>query len=258
MSQAQNQATAAALSHLGYTTSPRDAGALVFGTNPGTPAYNVLKVGQVITAVNGTAVTGICSLTAALHGLAPGTSATLSVEQSSVKSSGLFVNGPIVQQRITLGTPPKGLTDGACDTGTPTAYLGIDPNTQKAWTFPINVVVRTPSIGGPSAGLSMSLGIIDKLSGGHLTGGRTIAATGTIDAKGSVGDVGGVAQKTVAVERGGATVFFVPPQEYKVALSKDTPQLHVYPVSTLDQALQILKRLGGTLPTSHLPSQAAP
>ena len=258
MSQAQSQATAAALTYLGYTASERNVGALVFGTTPGTPAYNVLKVSQVITAVNGKAVTGICSLTSALHGLQPGSTATLSVEQSSVKASGLFVNGPIVQRKITLGTPPKGLTDGLCGTGRPTAYLGIDPNTQKSWSFPINVFVRTNNIGGPSAGLSMALGIIDKLSGGHLTGGHTIAATGTIDAKGSVGPVGGVPQKTVAVERAGATDFFVPPQEYRDALSKDTPQLHVYAVSTLDQALQILKRLGGTLPTHHVSGQAAP
>ena len=82
--------------------------------------------------------------------------------------------------------------------------------------------------------------------------------TGTIDANGAVGDVGGVAQKTVAVERAGATVFFVPPQEYKAALSKDTPQLHVYAVSTLDQALAILKKLGGTVPTNHVSAEAAP
>ena len=104
----------------------------------------------------------------------------------------------------------------------------------------------------------MTLGIIDKLSGGHLTGNRTVAATGTIDPQGDVGDVGGVPEKTVAVERAGATVFFVPPQEYQAALSKDTPQLHVYAVSTLGQALRILQRLGGTLPTSHVPAQAAP
>ncbi len=258
MSQAQSQAKAAALTYLGYTPKERDAGALVFGIAPGSPASHVLKVAQVITAVNKTPVTDDCSLVSALHGLKPGTEATLSVEMSSVKASGAFVSGPTVQRSITLGAPPKGLTDGGCGLGKPTAYLGIDPNTQQSWDFPVNVRVNTVDIGGPSAGLSMTLGIIDKLSGGHLTGGRTVAATGTIDASGAVGDVGGVPQKTVAVERAGATVFFVPPQEYKAAMSKATPQLHVYAVSTLDQALSILKRLGGTLSASHLPSQAAP
>ncbi len=118
--------------------------------------------------------------------------------------------------------------------------------------------MNTADIGGPSAGLAMALGIMDKLSGGHLTGNRIVAATGTIDPAGNVGDVGGVAEKTIAVERAGATVFFVPPQELAAAKSKDTSQLHVYAVSTLDQALRILKSLGGTLPASHLPAQAAP
>ena len=249
MSQAQSDATAAALTHLGYTVHATNAGALVYGIPAGTPASHVLKVAQVITAVNGTATPTPCALVNALHGLEPGTSATLSVEASSINASGAFVAGPTVQRTITLGTPPKGLVDPGCGPPTkPTAYLGIETEQQIAWDFPVKVSVHTADIGGPSAGLAMTLGIIDKLSGGNLTGKRTVAATGTIDAQGNVGDVGGVPQKTIAVERAGATVFFVPPQEYKAALSKDTPQLHVYAVSTLDQALRILKRLGGTMP----------
>ena len=59
MSQAQAQAKAAALRHLGYTVKEQDAGALVFGIAPGSPASHVLKVSQVITAVNGIPVTGV-------------------------------------------------------------------------------------------------------------------------------------------------------------------------------------------------------
>ena len=111
---------------------------------------------------------------------------------------------------------------------------------------------------GPSAGLSMTLGIMDKLSSGRLTGNRIVAATGTIDQDGNVGDVGGVAEKTIAVERAGATVFFVPSVEYTAAESKATPQLHVYAVKNLDQVLRILERLGGKVPTKPVPVQAAP
>jgi PDZ domain-containing protein len=259
MSQAQSSATAAALTHLGYSATPRNAGVLVFGISPGSPAAHVLKVSQVITAVNGTAVRTDCEFVTALHGLKPGTTATLSVEQSSVKQSGAFVNGPVVTRNVPLGTPPKGLIEQGCGAAdrVPTAYLGIAPETQVDWSFPVKVEINTADIGGPSAGLSMTLGIIDKLSGGDLTGKRIVAATGTIDAEGDVGPVGGVPQKTIAVERAGATVFFVPPLEYKDALSKDTPQLHVYAVSTLDQVLRILQRLGGTMPVQHVPAQAA-
>ena len=259
MAQAQSDATAAALSRLWYTVSDKNAGVLVYGIPPGTPASRVLKVSEVVTAVNATATPTPCALVNALHGLVAGTQATLSVEASSISASGAFVAGPTVHRKITLGTPPKGLVDTGCGPATkPTAYLGIQTAQQLAWDFPVKVSVHTADIGGPSAGLAMTLGIIDKLSGGDLTGKRTLAATGTIDAQGDVGDVGGVAQKTIAVERAGATVFFVPPEEYAAAMSKDTPQLHVYAVSSLDQALRILKRLGGTMPANHVSAQAAP
>jgi Lon-like protease len=107
----------------------------------------------------------------------------------------------------------------------------------------------------------MTLGIIDKLSSGRLTGNRIVAATGTIDQDGNVGDVGGVAEKTIAVERAGASVFFVPDTvEGRTALAKANAQLHVYAVSNLDQVLRILKRLGGNVPTNPkpVPVQAAP
>ena len=103
----------------------------------------------------------------------------------------------------------------------------------------------------------MTLTIIDKLYSGYATGGRTVAATGTIDPRGHVGPVGGVAQKTVAVERAGATVFLVPPQEYATAKSKDVPSLHIYKVSTLNQALSVLRHLGGHVPPKPTTAAAA-
>lgn len=78
----------------------------------------------------------------------------------------------------------------------------------------VKVTLKLADVGGPSAGLLFTLGIIDKLdgdgSGGDLTGGRTVAGTGTIDADGKVGAVGGVGLKTQAARRDGATVFLVP------------------------------------------------
>jgi PDZ domain-containing secreted protein len=60
------------------------------------------------------------------------------------------------------------------------------------------------------------------------------------------------------VEKAGATVFFVPSGEYTTAEAKATPQLHVYGVSTLDQVLRDLQRLGGSVPSHPVPAQAAP
>ena len=128
---------------------------------------------------------------------------------------------------------------------TVTLDLGIQPEDQVDYTYPFPVSIDVTNIGGPSAGLAMTLGVIDALTSGSVTGGHTVAATGTMDASGDVGDVGGVPQKTVAVENAGATIFLVPPQEYKAALSKDRPGLKIYAVSTLDQALAVLAAHGG-------------
>jgi Lon-like protease len=259
MAQAQSFATAAALSHLGYTVTSSNIGALVYGIVPGSPAAKTLKVAQVITAVNGTPTTSECGLIQALHAYSPGTTVTLSVEQSSINSVGTFVSGPVVQKPITLEKAPKASVVNFCG-GPPitqTAFIGVEAETQQAWHFPVQVTVHTQNIGGPSAGLAMTLGIIDKLSSGQLTGGRVVAATGTIDQNGNVGDVGGVAEKTIAVERAGATVFFVPKVELKTAEAKASPQLHVYAVSNLDQVLRILQRLGGKVTTNPVPAQVA-
>ena len=255
MAQAQNFATASALTYLGYTVKSTNAGALVYGIEPRSPAEKTLELGQVIEKVDGTPTPTDCALVSSLHGLQPGDQAELAVQESHINDEGALVPGAVVEKSVTLGVPPKGLVETGCGPPSkPTAFLGIDPQTKQDWDFPVDVKINTPQIGGPSAGLAMTLGIIDKLSSGRLTGHRVIAATGTIDQYGNVGQVGGVPEKTIAVERAGATVFFVPKPEYAQAEARATTQLHVYGVNTLDQALRILKRLGGNVPTNPVPA----
>ncbi|GAA2234724.1 YlbL family protein [Streptomyces nogalater] len=111
----------------------------------------------------------------------------------------------------------------------------------------VEVTLRLADVGGPSAGLLFSLGIIDKLdgdgSGGDLTGGRTIAGTGTIDGSGKVGAVGGVALKTQAARRDGATVFLVPKAECGEAEAELPKGLRLVPVTTLKGAVDALVAL---------------
>lgn len=247
MAQSQAAAKAAALSHLGYQVSEENVGALVFATVPGTPASSALRVGQIIKSVGSTQIATACDFIRAVHSDPPGSVVRLSVEQSTATSQGVIAPGKVVEVGVRLATRPSSLpSDTGCSgvVGPSAGYLGVTIQTQQSFTYPIPVGIRTSDIGGPSAGLAMTLGIMDKLSSGNLTRGRVVAATGTIDPSGDVGDVGGVAQKTIAVERAGATVFLVPPAEYRAAMSKDNRTLHIYPVSTLDQALNILRRLG--------------
>lgn len=111
----------------------------------------------------------------------------------------------------------------------------------------IKVKLSLADVGGPSAGLMFALGIVDKLDGdgaGHdLTGGRTVAGTGTITAGGKVGAVGGVPLKTQAARRDGATVFLVPRKECADARAELPKGMRLIPVSTLDGAVDALKAL---------------
>jgi PDZ domain-containing protein len=133
----------------------------------------------------------------------------------------------------------------ARDDGTP--LLGI---TQQTWKqefhFPFGVDIDSGQIGGPSAGLAFTLAVLDVLTPGELTGGQRIAATGTIDPDGKIGPVGGVAQKTVAVKRSGATLFLVPSEEYGQAKARAGNGLRVEKVDTLDDALKVLSSLHGS------------
>jgi PDZ domain-containing protein len=115
----------------------------------------------------------------------------------------------------------------------------------------VTVTLRLADVGGPSAGLLFTLGIVDTLGdNGDLTGGRTIAGTGTITADGRVGPVGGVPLKTQAAHRDGATVFLVPKAECADARSELPAGMRLVPVGTLAGALDALKalRTGGHVP----------
>ncbi|MGA5052312.1 S16 family serine protease [Streptomyces cellulosae] len=111
----------------------------------------------------------------------------------------------------------------------------------------IDISLKLADVGGPSAGLLFSLGIVDKLdgdgSGGDLTGGRVVAGTGTIDAEGRVGAVGGVPLKTQAARRDGATVFLVPRDECGEAKAELPKGLRLVPVTTLKGAVDALVAL---------------
>ena len=69
--------------------------------------------------------------------------------------------------------------------GATTASRRSASSSGPATSSPFDVSVNIDeSIGGPSAGLMFSLGIYDTLTKGSLTGGDTVAGTGTIDGRG--------------------------------------------------------------------------
>ncbi|MGW0608247.1 S16 family serine protease [Streptomyces sp. NPDC002644] len=115
------------------------------------------------------------------------------------------------------------------------SYLGRNPDD-------VEVTLRLADVGGPSAGLLFSLGIIEKL-GTDLAGDTVVAGTGTISPDGVVGPVGGVALKTRAAVRDGATVFLVPEAECGDALAERPRGLRLVPVTSLKGAVTSLTAL---------------
>lgn len=248
MAQSKTAAKAAALSRLGYRVTATQDGAVVIAVGANAPAKDAVSVADVIDAVNGQTITSSCGLIAAVHEMNPGTRIELGVRKASIARDGTISYSATTALAVTLGRPAH-RTESDCPgvTGPSKSYLGVSLEDDVAYGFPMEISIATPNIGGPSAGLAMTIGIMDRLSGGHLVQGHHLAATGTMDPDGQVGDVGGVAQKTVAVTRAGATVFFVPHQEFKVASSKAPAALKVVAVSSLDDALNVLFAQGGSL-----------
>ena len=239
MTDAMSAASVVALRTLGYTVVEHDLGARVDLVQPGSPAAQAgVECNDLITAIDGSPVRTAEDLVNHIHALKPGDVAHLIVMRASGDTT------KPVQLTARLGATPA-------ENGSPAdpdqAYLGIATQTQSTYVYPFPVSINVGAIDGPSGGLALTLGLLDTLSDGQITGGHVIAATGTMDVDGNVGDVGGVAQKTVAVRRAGAQVFFVPPEELAAAKS-ESASMKVYAVSTLQQALDILKSMGGQIP----------
>jgi PDZ domain-containing protein len=249
MYDSQNDAKVAAMRALHLRVTGTNAGATVVAIATGAPVASVLNVADRIVSAQGKAVTSSCGLLAALSGAVPGHDVSLEVDRANVAR-----DGTITYAKPTLVVAPTtAVPAGLESTGCPgheqwPVWLGIATENAFHWHFPIRVSINIENIGGPSAGLAMTLGIMDALSKSSITGDLKIAATGTINPDGDVGDVGGVAEKTIAVENAGATVFLVPIPEYKVALRAASGGLKVIEVATLGQALAAIERLGGTAP----------
>jgi PDZ domain-containing protein len=103
------------------------------------------------------------------------------------------------------------------------------------------VRIDTGHVGGPSGGLAFTIALIDVLTPGELTGGHTVAVTGTIADDGAVGRVGGIRLKTLAARTAGVELFLVPEANYREAVANAGP-MRVVPVRDLRSALDTLPR----------------
>lgn len=247
MGYSKDFASYVALSRLGYDVKLSGGGAAVESTCLAVsadgqtctregPAAKVLRKDDVIIAIEGSPVHLASDIPPLLKGRKPGDSVTLTIKRQKEPA-------PLeVQLELTSSDEP----------GETRTIIGFVPNdappADLTFAFPVDVGINSGQVGGPSAGLAFTLALLDKLTPGDLTGGKLVAATGTMSPNERVGNIGGIRQKTVAVSRAGAQVFLVPADEAPEALdqAKGT-DVQVIGVRDLDDALAALRQLGGNV-----------
>jgi PDZ domain-containing protein len=220
-----------AFEHLGLPFTDLGRGALVQRVNETYDVARHLVPGDVITSIAGEPVELGEHIGTILQDYEPGDVVTVTWEregETEPRSAPIELNS---------------VTDA--DGGTRTV-LGVTPVTFE-YSLDLGdyeVTIDTGSVGGPSAGLAFTLTLIDELTPGELTGGQVVAVTGQINGDGSVSPVGGVKQKAIAADREGAVAMLVPSSEIAEA-EEHAGDMPVYGADTLDEALDILGRIGG-------------
>lgn len=214
----QDSAKVAALCELGYPKAFGVVSVLTAG-----PSHNVLLAGDRLVSIAGSPADTAAKLTAVLQAQTPGTKVPVVVNRA----------GKQMALSVTLAKPPKGGKG---------ARLGIEVADTCLAPFTIDLGLAN-QIGGPSAGLMFALGIMDKIGKVDLTKGRFIAGTGTIDANGQVGPIGGIALKMIAAKDKGASVFLAPAGNCD-EVRKATPSgLKVVRIDSLHTAVQDLLKI---------------
>ncbi|CAL4860036.1 S16 family serine protease [Microbacterium sp. MM2322] len=219
MVDSQKEATAAALTQLGYDV---DAHVGVGALSEDSPAKGILEVGDEIVSASGSAIQD----TEQLRSL---------INERKGEPVELVVRRDGAERTVSVTPARTESTDG------PVWIIGI--TTARDFDFPIDVKIQLDRIGGPSAGQMFALGIIDTLTPGELNGGKQVAGTGTIDATGTIGPIGGIRQKLYGAVDAGATYFLAPDKNCDEVVGHIPGDLRVIPVSTLDDSLTALEAI---------------
>lgn len=237
MQDSQMTAEAMAFKRAGYPVKVQKLGVLVNGTLEGMPAAKVLKVGDILTQVDGKRITDTNELFAVLASKKPGDSIALTYlrDKQELKSSLVLVTLPAGN-----GQPAR-------------AGFGIRPADKTLIEVPKKVNITSENIGGPSAGLMFTLEIYDQLKPDiDLTKGYRIAGTGTINPDATVGRIGGINHKIIAAQNAGADIFFAPDdsdstvsnyQEALATAKRIGAKMKIVPVKKLDDAVVYLEAL---------------
>ncbi|MFC4101202.1 PDZ domain-containing protein [Paenibacillus xanthanilyticus] len=216
-------AAAVALHKLGLGQGVTSDGVRVLLVSSESAAEGMLQAGDLLTKLNGKAVTTVAELAEAMKHVVPAHNVTVTLVRSG--------------RVLTLDVPTQASEDDPAR-----AVFGIQVEDHAAADVTKDVDFRSYLVyqGGPSHGAVLALTLMDQLTEGGVTYGNRVAATGTIDGDGAVGLIGGIEQKAYVVARAGADVFFVPWEQADEARAGSST-LNIVPVRTLDDMLTWLR-----------------
>jgi PDZ domain-containing protein len=227
MTTSQENAVASALKELDIPFGQQLQAA---GLSSSSAAAGKIEPGDILKTINGKEITSLAVVQEELAA-GKGAPATVVVER----------DGRQISQSIT----PRDNGEGRFILGVMLKYL---------FTFPFDVKISLDKVGGPSAGLMFSLGIIDTVTPGDLTGGKHFAGTGTISPDGTVGPIGGIGQKMQGARAGGATLFLAPAANCGEVVGHVPDGLQVVKVENLAEARDAVELAGSGQDTSGLPA----
>jgi PDZ domain-containing secreted protein/Zn-dependent protease/predicted transcriptional regulator len=219
--QSEQLAAAAAARATGAEVTISGSGARVVDVLEGTPAATELRPGDVIVAIDGEPVELVTDLQRIVRRRPAGTAFDVKIERNGSERT-------VELESVQL----PGGTEGAIGIGVVVSTRDFDIG------LPFEIDFRRREIGGPSAGFVYSLAIADLLDQGDFARGRSIAATGTIDIEGGVGEIGHPHLKAIAAEEEGADVFLVPESQVDEVEGAD---IEVLGVDDLEQAIGLLE-----------------
>jgi PDZ domain-containing protein len=223
MNSSQINATAAALSYLGYQIPSK---LVVVGVSEQSNAHKVILLKDQILSIDKIKLNNTTDVLGYLEDKKAGEVVSVEINRSGV--------GVMIKE-IALSPRPDG-----------SAFIGI--NIQEQFDFPFDVQIKLAETGGPSGGLIFALGIVEKLTQADLIRSRNIAGTGTITTDGLVGPIGGIAEKIIGAKNDGVDLFFTPINNCKdinnpdqIGAGKGGKSMKIVPVATLAEAIEVLK-----------------
>jgi Lon-like protease len=217
MDESQLLASAAALKLLGYEVPVTRSGVRIRDLVPDAPVAALLKRGDVIVSADGRSVTRNEDLKAQVERHKVGDDVQLVVKRGDETVS---------VTTKTIGRPENPATP----------IIGVSIEDVARPDLPLAIQIDSLGIGGPSAGLTYALGVVDILDPRDLARGRNIAGTGEISIDGEVFPVGGIRQKINGARNAEADIFIVPASELRQACSS-AGDVTVISVERLDQAV---------------------